>query len=116
MMRLGSQVARSLAAAGLPSPLAMRSAESSSRRAWRRRGGEVYPLLALTPEVSMHARAGLCSLLRIEYPLIGATPKKITITYAQPKTFGWKATLMVVNTVGHLAEVAWEAVRVSMRS
>lgn len=23
------------------------------------------------------------------------------------KTSGWKATLMVVNTVGHLAEVAW---------
>ncbi len=23
------------------------------------------------------------------------------------KTGGWKATLMVVNTVGHLAEVAW---------
>jgi 4a-hydroxytetrahydrobiopterin dehydratase len=25
----------------------------------------------------------------------------------QFKTGGWKATLMVVNTVGHLAEVAW---------
>ena len=23
------------------------------------------------------------------------------------KTSGWKATLMVINTVGHLAEVAW---------
>ena len=23
------------------------------------------------------------------------------------KTSGWKATLMVVNTVGHLAEAAW---------
>ena len=23
------------------------------------------------------------------------------------KTSGWKATLMVVNTIGHLAEAAW---------
>lgn len=23
------------------------------------------------------------------------------------KTFGWKGTLMVVNTIGHLAEAAW---------
>jgi 4a-hydroxytetrahydrobiopterin dehydratase len=27
--------------------------------------------------------------------------------YRKYKTYGWKGTLMVINTVGHLAEAAW---------
>jgi len=60
--------------------------------------------------------------LAAELPHWSLKDGHITRTY---KTHGWKATLMAVNTIGHLAEVAWHhpdihasysAVEVSLQS
>ncbi|HOY37618.1 MAG TPA: 4a-hydroxytetrahydrobiopterin dehydratase, partial [Piscinibacter sp.] len=60
---------------------------------WRRKGkDEVY-----TPE-EIEAR------LKAELPKWTFEDGWIRRKY---KTSGWKGTLMVVNTVGHLAEAAW---------
>ena len=60
---------------------------------WRRKGkDEVY-----TPE-EIEAR------LKVELPKWTFEDGWIRRKY---KTSGWKGTLMVVNTVGHLAEAAW---------
>ncbi len=61
--------------------------------AWRRQGtDEVYT------DEEINAR------LAAELPAWRLQDGVIRRTY---KTSGWKATLMVVNTVGHLAEAAW---------
>lgn len=61
--------------------------------AWRRQGtDEVYT------DEDINAR------LAAELPAWRLQDGVIRRTY---KTSGWKATLMVVNTVGHLAEAAW---------
>lgn len=61
--------------------------------AWRRKGtDEVYT------DEEINAR------LAAELPAWRLQDGVIRRTY---KTSGWKATLMVVNTVGHLAEAAW---------
>lgn len=61
--------------------------------AWRRQGtDEVYT------DEEINAR------LAAELPAWRLQDGVIRRSY---KTSGWKATLMVVNTVGHLAEAAW---------
>jgi 4a-hydroxytetrahydrobiopterin dehydratase len=66
---------------------------STASSSWRRRGvDEVY-----TPDE-------IAARLQADLPTWTFEDGWIRRKY---KTSGWKATLMVVNTVGHLAEAAW---------
>jgi len=73
--------------------LVRETAQETHMTQWRRKGkDEVY-----TPE-EIEAR------LKVELPKWTFEDGWIRRKY---KTSGWKGTLMVVNTVGHLAEAAW---------
>lgn len=57
-----------------------------------------------TQAVSVFTEAQIATRLPQELPRWSFTNGHIERVF---KTAGWKATLMVVNAIGHLAEVAW---------
>ncbi len=57
-----------------------------------------------TPNPKVYNEAEILARLKVDLPHWYYEDGWIRRKY---KTSGWKATLMVVNTVGHLAEAAW---------
>ena len=61
-------------------------------------------MMPIKPTAKVYAEYEVVVKLQVELPLWFLENGWIRLKY---KTSGWKSTLMVVNTIGHLAEAAW---------